>query len=172
MTQKTDEWMPKADDRGHFNIKIQMDGTWTHEGDPIKRDKLVKLFASVLHRDEDGQHWLVTPVEKGRIDVEVAPLFITGIDIGNQGEPSSQSIHISTSTGDACTLGAEHPLSMTPAPDGELLPTVVIRDGLAGLFNRATYYDLMDLITEGPAPNHRLGIWSQGVFFELEADLG
>ena len=79
MTQKTDEWMLKADDRGHFNIKIQMDGTWIHEGDPIKRDKLVKLFASVLHRDEDGQHWLVTPVEKGRIDVEVEALFITGL---------------------------------------------------------------------------------------------
>ena len=124
--------MLKADDRGHFNIKIQMDGTWIHEGDPIKRDKLVKLFASVLHRDEDGQHWLVTPVEKGRIDVEVAPLFITGINIENQGEPDTQSIHVSTSTGDACILGAENPLSMTPAPDGELLPTVVIRDGLAG----------------------------------------
>ena len=172
MTQKTDEWMLKADDRGHFNIKIQMDGTWIHEGDPIKREKLVKLFASVLHRDDDGQHWLVTPVEKGRIDVEVAPLFITGIQIDSHGEPDSQTICVSTSTDDTCVIGPENPLNITSSPEGELLPTVIIRDGLSGLFNRATYYDLMDLVVEGPAPDHRLGIWSDGVFFELEADLG
>ena len=81
MGSKTDDWIIRADDRGHFDIRIKMDGTWLHQGAPITRDKLVKLFASVLHLDQDGQYWLVTPVEKGRIDVDVAPLLLSLIHI-------------------------------------------------------------------------------------------
>ena len=170
MDSKTNDWIIKADDRGHFDIRIKMDGTWLHEGAPIKRDKLVKLFASVLHLDEDGQYWLVTPVEKGRIDVDVAPLLISQIQVSNAGEVSRQSIEVKTTTGDACKINATHPLRLVETANGEQLPIVTIRDNLCGLFNRASYYDLMDLVVEGEAPSGALGVWSEGIFFELESD--
>ena len=167
MTQKTDEWMLKADDRGHFNIKIQMDGTWIHEAirsSATSWSSCLPAFYIVMKMDSMARN----PGRKGSDRCRGCASIHTGINIENQGEPDTQSIHVSTSTGDACILGAENPLSMTPAPDGELLPTVVIRDGLAGLFNRATYYDLMDLVTEGPAPNHRLGIGARAFSLSLK----
>ena len=170
MASKTDDWIIRADDRGHFDIRIKMDGTWLHQGAPITRDKLVKLFASVLHLDQDGQYWLVTPVEKGRIDVDVAPLLISRVQVADPGHEAQQSIEVMTTTGDACKIGASHPLRLIETAEGEQLPVVIIRDNLCGLFNRASYYDLMDLVVEGEAPNNCLGVWSEGIFFELETN--
>ena len=54
---------------GDIDIRIAADGTWIHEGGPIGRKNLVKLFASVLKRDGEGDYWLVTPVARARIRV-------------------------------------------------------------------------------------------------------
>ena len=48
-------------------MRIATDGTWFHQGTPIGRLELVKLFASVLKREADGTYWLETPVERGRL---------------------------------------------------------------------------------------------------------
>ena len=54
-------------------MRIARDGTWFYQGSPINRLPLVKLFASVLRREDDGEYWLVTPVERGRVPVEDVP---------------------------------------------------------------------------------------------------
>src|SRR5690349_20618554 len=60
---------------GDFGLSIRRDGTWYYHGSPIGRKPLVKLFASVLRRDDVGDYWLITPAEKGRIDVEDVPFL-------------------------------------------------------------------------------------------------
>ena len=63
-------------DEQQFDIRIAADGRWFHEGDEIRRIELVKLFATALLRDEEGDYWLATPIEKGRIIVDDAPFVI------------------------------------------------------------------------------------------------
>jgi hypothetical protein len=64
-----------------FNMKISMDGTWYYQGTPINRVALVKLFASVLSKDRNGIYWLVTPVERGTIEVEDAPFLAVEVNL-------------------------------------------------------------------------------------------
>src|SRR5262245_56327326 len=66
---------PPPVDHGDLDMKIARDGTWFYRGSPIARQRLVKLFASVLRREGDGSYWLVTPVERGRVTVEDAPFL-------------------------------------------------------------------------------------------------
>ncbi len=54
-------------DCGDLDMRIARDGTWYYRGSPIGRAPLVKLFASVLRREQDGSYWLVTPAARGRI---------------------------------------------------------------------------------------------------------
>jgi hypothetical protein len=63
-----DNWHP--DIEGPIDIRIDLDGSWFHEGQPIRRAALVALFASILRREADGRHVLVTPAEKRFITVE------------------------------------------------------------------------------------------------------
>ncbi|WP_346504504.1 DUF1285 domain-containing protein [Terasakiella sp. SH-1] len=76
---------------GDIDIRIARDGTWFHEGGPIGRKELVCLFASVLKRDEFGDYWLETPVEKARIQVEDAPFVVLQTIVGlNRSCPCAQ----------------------------------------------------------------------------------
>ena len=140
------QWILRANDHGHFDIQIRSDGSWWHKGEPIKREGLVRLFASVLHCDHSGQHWLVTPVEKGRIDVEIAPLMVTQVDNQPNGE-----LRIATSTLDQAAIGPEHPLAFRQvilSNQVQWLPFVLIRDNLWAHFNRPSYYELMEHVIE------------------------
>ena len=69
-----------------FDIRIAADGNWFHEGGLIGKPALVKLFASVLHREADGSYWLVTPVERGRITVDDVPFIIVAADFEGTGK--------------------------------------------------------------------------------------
>ena len=150
-----------------FDIRIAADGSWYHEGGLIGRPALVKLFASVLRREDDGSFWLVTPVERGRIEVEDAPFVITGMTFTEDDE--SQAIGFRTNVDDAVTLGPDHPLVMRCAPGGvDQRPYVTVRDGLEALVTRPVFYELAERSVSGP--DGRLGVWSKGVFFALEAD--
>tara|TARA_B110000046_G_C12924045_1_gene368470 strand:+ start:516 stop:1088 length:573 start_codon:yes stop_codon:yes gene_type:complete len=133
-------WNPELS--GDMDLIIDRDGRWIHEGGEIKRAPLVKLFASIL-RYEDGQHFLVSPVEKWRITVNVAPFFITSVDLNTRS--GEQAITCITSTGDNVVIGKDHPLSVNINEDSnEPIPLVMIRDQLAGLLSRNAYYQLVE----------------------------
>src|SRR6476646_5043919 len=63
-----ESWNP--DHCGPSDIRIARDGTWFHQGSPIGRPAMVRLFSTILRREPDGSHVLVTPVEKLEIEVE------------------------------------------------------------------------------------------------------
>lgn len=155
------EWPEGTQD---FGISIRRDGTWMHRGDPIRREKLVQLFATILQKDDAGVYWLVTPVEKGRIDVEDAPFTAVEMLVENRGV-SAQSLSFRTNLGYWVTAGQAHALRVSEDPEsGEPSPYIHIRDGLEALIIRAVFYDLVALAEERAGGLHVL---SNGVWFEL-----
>ena len=154
-----------------FDIRIATDGSWYHEGGLIGRPALVKLFASVLRREADGSYWLVTPVERGRIDVDDVPFIIIAAECEGDGE--DQVIRLRSNVDDDIILGAAHQLVMRSPPDGDdLRPYVTVRPGidgrlgLEGRIARPVFYELAERGVEGP--QGQIGIWSAGTFFSLE----
>ncbi|WP_422377738.1 DUF1285 domain-containing protein [Roseibium sp.] len=156
---------------GDLDIRIARDGTWFYLGSPIGRLPLVKLFASVLRRDEDGRHYLVTPVEKIGITVEDAPLL--AVEMAVEGSTSNQVLTLRTNLGDVVTVGADHPIRFEKEPDsGGLKPYVHVRGRLEALFTRALMYQLADLMEERDTDSGvEMGIWSGGRFFAVGPDL-
>src|SRR5271167_1189585 len=72
-------------DCGDLGIRIARDGAWFYRGSPIGRLPLVKLFASVLRREADRRYWLVTPAERGRIEVEDVPFLAVAVTVEGEG---------------------------------------------------------------------------------------
>ena len=128
---------------GDLDMRIATDGTWFHQGTPIGRLELVKLFASVLKREDDGTYWLETPVERGEITVEDAPLIATRVDqIGNDWVfQTNIETHI--------TLGADHPFRLAVDPiSGEPRPYIGADRGLEARLRRPVYYELVEAAEE------------------------
>ncbi|HEY9556384.1 MAG TPA: DUF1285 domain-containing protein [Acidimicrobiales bacterium] len=159
---------------GAYDIRIARDGTWFHEGAPIGRKPLVKLFASVLWRDDGGGYWLRTPAERGRIEVEDAPF--TAVELSVTGEGVSQILAFRTNLDDWVEADAAHPLRVAGDPaGGDISPYILVRDRLEALILRPVYYELAELAVaaadDGAAATERLGhclgVWSNGVFFPL-----
>lgn len=154
-----------------YGMRIDRDGVWHHEGRPIERKALVKLFASVLRRKSDGSYWLVTPVERGRIDVEDVPFVV--VELAADGVGSEQTIRVRTNLEEWVTLGADHPLGLRRpqgrSADAAPILYVEIRPGLEGRVLRSVYYDLVDFGDEYRYDNvTRYGLWSAGQFFALD----
>ena len=156
---------------GDLDIRIARDGTWFYLGSPIGRLPLVKLFASVLRKDEDGRHYLVTPVEKIGITVDDAPLL--AVEMAVEGEAGEQQLTLRTNLGDLVAVGADHPLRFEKEPDsGGLKPYVHVRGRLEALFTRALMYQLADLMDERETDDGtRMGVWSGGRFFSVDPAL-
>lgn len=150
------------EDCGDFGIRIGRDGTWHYRGSPIGRMPLVKLFASVLHRREDG-FWLITPAERGRIEVEDAPFV--AVELAVEGEGRDRSLAFRTNLDERATAGPDHPIRVMHASDGEPRPYIEIRDGLEALIVRSVFYELVEL---GEEKDGRFGVWSTGTFFPLD----
>lgn len=157
-------WNPPVS--GDIDIRIDREGIWYHEGDPIKRASLVALFASVLW-EENGEYFLVTPVEKWRIQVDVAPLFVVRAERAGAGQGAR--IEFYTHTGDVFTLGQAHPLTVLADVDGHPQPLVRVRYSLDALINRAVFYELVSW--SETAATGAVGIWSDGEFFELASSV-
>jgi hypothetical protein len=154
-----EQWHPSH--CGHSDMRIATDGTWFHAGTPIGRRELVKLFSSILRREPDGSHVLVTPVEKLDIDVEDAPFI--AVDADSEGEGRDRQILFRLNTDDVVACGPDHALEVRVDADGTPRPYLHVRGGLLALVNRATFYRLADLaLAEGAAPP---GLWSGGAFF-------
>ena len=156
-----DKWHPER--CGHSAMRIARDGTWYHEGSPISRPAMVRLFSTVLRREPDGSHVLVTPVEKLEIDVEATAFRAT--EMQSEGEGRQRQIAFRLDSGDAVILGADHPLRMVETDQGPS-PRVLVRYGLEAELTRPVYYELAEIALA--ESNEPAGVWSNGTFFALE----
>lgn len=160
-----ERWNPPLS--GEMDLRIARDGTWFHEGTPFQREALVRLFASILRRDPDGHYYLVTPVEKWRIQVDDAPFLAVRLDATGQGR--ARRLTFTTNVGDVVVAGPDHPLTVEyRTPGGEPAPYLHVRGRLRALLSRAVFLELVELGEERPDPQGRdYGVWSQGRFFSL-----
>jgi len=137
------------------------DGVWFHEGTPIGREALVRLFSTVLRKDADGIH-LVTPVEKMRITVEDAPFIATRVD--REGE----ALRFLTNVGDEVEAGPENEIRVEMGEDGEPRPYLHVRRGLEALIARPVFYELVEMAEERETPaGPTLGVASNGAWFPV-----
>ncbi|WP_342022007.1 DUF1285 domain-containing protein [Nitratireductor soli] len=128
---------------GDLDMEIRADGTWFYLGTPIGRPALVRLFSSVLRKDEDGRTYLVTPVEKVGIRVEDAPFLAVEMAVTDSG--ASQVLTFRTNVGDVVEAGPDHPLRFAvEAQTGGLKPYLHVRGRLEALVGRAVMYDLVE----------------------------
>lgn len=147
---------------GRIDIVIRADGTWMHEGAPIRRPELVRLFSTVLRKDADG-HCLVTPIEKLSIQVEDLPFRAVSADRGD-------ALRFTTDMGDAVTVDAEHPMVVDRGPDDQPAPRVLVRGDLWARITRAVFYELVEaakvengrLILRTGGQAHDLGAVEEG----------
>jgi hypothetical protein len=148
---------------GDSAMRIGRDGTWYHEGKPIGRPAMVRLFSTILRREPDGRFVLVTPVEKLDIEVEDAPFL--AVEMKSEGSGRERRLGFRLNIGDMVVAGPDHPLRFSAAADGPH-PYVEVRRGLEALVVRSVYYELAEIaLSEGAEPP---GVWSAGAFFPLE----
>lgn len=152
-----DTWNPGR--CGHSGMRIARDGTWYHEGAPIRRPAMVRLFSTVLRREPDGRHMLVTPMEKLEIDVEGTAF--RAVEMRTERERRERRIAFKLDSGDAVILGPEHPLFLAETP------RILVRHGLEAEISRPVYYELAEIaLAEAHDPP---GVWSEGQFFPLDS---
>ncbi|WP_205649945.1 DUF1285 domain-containing protein [Afifella aestuarii] len=148
---------------GVIDMRIAADGTWFYMGTPITRPALVRLFASVLRREPDGEYVLVTPVEKVGIHVDDAPFL--AVEMAVDGEADERRLTFRTNVDDVVTADAAHPIRFAIEPQTlGVKPYVTVRAGLEALLTRALTHDLVDLAQEREGA---LGLISAGTFFSL-----
>jgi hypothetical protein len=113
---------------GDIGLKIGRDGTWYYQGSAIQRKPLVKLFASVLRKEDDQHYFLVTPVEKVPIAVEDAPFLAVEMTVAGSGK--DQRLSFRTSLDEVVTADGAHPFRFRNERDGSFTPFISLRDGL------------------------------------------
>ncbi|MGM0569130.1 DUF1285 domain-containing protein [Marinobacter sp.] len=160
-----EKWNPELS--GDIDIRVARDGNWYHEGELIQRDAIVRLFSTILRREDDGEYYLVTPVEKWRIQVEDTPLLAHSLEVAGDGE--DQVLAVTTNVGERLLVGSEHPLEVGAYDsDNTPRPVIHVRRGLEARLVTAAYYELADLLVESPsADGTTLGVWSNGEFFPV-----
>ena len=147
---------------GDLDIRIARDGTWFYLGTPIGRIELVKLFSSILKK-EDDKYFLVTPVEKVGITVDDAPFV--AVDFEAEGDGADQVLTFTTHVGDSVVASASAPIRVERDPTtGEPSPYVLIRSNLEALIDRKSFYRLVDC---GDHRDGWFGLWSSGAFFPI-----
>ena len=151
---------------GHIDMRIARDGTWFYMGTPIGRPELVKLFSTILRKDDD-RFVLVTPVEKVGITVDDAPYV--AVDFETSGTGADQVLTFETNLGDVAVAGADHPIRVERDPDtGEPSPYILVRARLEALIDRKSFYRLVDVGTHHEIDGASwFGLWSGGQFFPI-----
>jgi len=169
LTQKglppIERWDPEQS--GEIDMRIARDGSWRYAGTPIARKRLMRLFSTVLRREDDGEYYLVTPVEKLRIRVDDAPFIGETVDVRGAGE--ARTVIVRTNVGDEVPIDAGHRLRIEQRPESrEPAPYVHVRRGLDALLSRPAYYHLVDLAEEIERDGATVyGVRSAGELFEL-----
>ncbi len=156
-------WNPSC--TGSIAIRIAADGQWYHEENPIRRQALVRLFASILRRDSDGGFYLVTPVEKLRIQVDDCPFVAVLVHMDGEGE--NTTLRFTLNTGDEVEAGGEHRLWVEERAGGPL-PLLEVRPGLHARVARTVFYELVNRATVLERESGAvLALASQGEVFVL-----
>lgn len=155
-----EQWNPSH--CGDSGMRIAADGTWFHEGSPIGREAMVRLFSTILRREPDGRFVLVTPAEKLDIEVEDAPFV--AVEVKGEGEGRDRRLAFRLNVGELVVAGPDHPIRCETRADGPH-PYLGVRPGLEARIVRSVYYELAEIaLTEAvTAP----GVWSGGAFFPL-----
>jgi hypothetical protein len=160
-----DQWHPTH--CGDSEMRIARDGIWYHQGSPIGREAMVRLFSTILRRESDGNYVLVTPGEKLDIQVEDAPFV--AVEVKNEGAGRNRKLAFRLNTGDLIVAGADNVLRFETKADGPH-PYLHVRGGMEALVARSVYYELanlaLDEVEHGP-DGETVGLWSDGVFFAM-----
>jgi hypothetical protein len=135
-----DQWSPQ--EIGDSEMRIAADGRWFHQGGEIRRPAMVRAFSSLLARDEQGQHWLVTPFQKLSIEVEDAAFIATDMQVKLDGA-GRPALAFRLNSDDLVVCGPEHPLRVAGTAD---VPAfyIAVRHGTEARLNRSTYGQLID----------------------------
>lgn len=158
------KWNPP--DCGMIDMRIASDGLWYYMGTPIGREALVRLFASVLRKDDDA-YVLVTPVEKVGIVVDDAPFVAVDMQVCREND--RQYLTLRTNVGDIVTVDGAHPLRFEDENQTEgLKPYVLVRDRLEAKLARPLLYELAEIgVVEKCDEGPYFGVWSAGIFFPM-----
>lgn len=157
-----ESWNPES--CGDSEMRIARDGTWYHQGSPIARAEMIRLFSTILRREADDSYVLVTPVEKLSIAVDDAPFV--AVEMKVEGDGSDARIAFRLNTGDLVAAGPGHALRVDAHEEGPR-PYLHVRAGLEALVTRSVYYELVELaLANGSDPP---AIWSEGASFALDA---
>lgn len=160
-----EQWNPAHE--SDSQMRIAADGRWYHQGGLIGRPAMVRLFASVLRREHDGRHALVTPFERQWIEVEDAPLL--AVELKSEGTGDQRRLAFRLNTDELVVAGRDRPIIMRGDAD-EPRPYLGLWRGLEARIERAVYYDLVELaLGETDAPDAGLPIWSDDACFRLDA---
>jgi hypothetical protein len=151
-------WAPQRS--GDSAMRIAADGTWYHEGDPIRREAMVRAFAGLLMRDDSGQHWLVTPFEKLSIAVEDAAFI--AVDCVR----AEDALAFRLNTDDLVIAGPDHRLRAAGDADTPAL-YLQVRRGCEARLNRSTYAQLAEIALAEGAEERGWQVTSQGATFEM-----
>ncbi|MEX1226285.1 MAG: DUF1285 domain-containing protein, partial [Marinobacter sp.] len=160
-----DQWHPELS--GDIDIRIARDDNWYYKGELMERRALTKLFSTIMRREDDNEYYLVTPVEKWRIQVEDTPLQAHSLEAVGEGE--HQELYLTTSAEERLLVGTAHLLVVgTYSDSDEPRPVVMVRHGLEARLVTSAFYELAAHVVENPdGSDNSFGVWSDGVFFEI-----
>jgi len=152
---------------GDIDMRIASDGSWYYQSSPIRRAAMVKLFSSILRLEDDGCYYLVTPVEKVRIQVDECPFVAQLLEV--EGKGKNQKLWFITNTEERILADSDHPIEVnidtaTDAPH----PRILCRSNLYALIARNVFYQLAELVEQGFHNGQSVpGVWSADCFFAL-----
>ena len=159
-----ENWHP--DVVGEIDIRIDREGNWYYQEEVMARQAMVKLFSSILRLDDDNCYYLVTPVEKMKITVDVAPFAIIDFRVDEQND--KPTLVFIDSVGDEITLNNQEQFQIHTTDNDEPQPFLMVRRNLKGLINRNVFYRLVNIAEERRVNGvEQVGVWSSGLFFEL-----
>ena len=151
---------------GNIDMTISKSGKWYYMGSEIKRPAMVKLFSGILRLESDNSYYLVTPVEKVRIQVEDAPFV--AVAITKEQSEGMNTVTFRTNLNDEIVLSKENPLSIEIKKNDEPFPYIIVRNNLRALISRSVFYELVDLAETIPIDGvPYLAIKSQGEIFKI-----
>lgn len=162
-----DKWHPELS--GDIDIRIQRDGTWLYNGEPLKRQAIARLFSTILRREDDGDYYLVTPVEKWRIQVEDTPLLAHSLEVV-EAEGAGQVLKVTTNMDEVLEISADHPLKVgVYEGSDEPRPVIAVRHGLEARLVTSAFYDLANYVEEREDEGRQvLCVASAGIYFPLD----
>jgi len=150
---------------GDLDMRIASDGSWYYMGTPIGRPALVRLFSTILKR-EDGKYFLVTPVEKVGIRVDDAPFM--AVELRDLSTPQGRLMQFRTNVDDWVDCDAAHRLRFERGEAGGLTPYLHVRADLWAKLTRPLYYELVDMGAERMIDGQMMfGVESGGEFFAM-----